>query len=172
MKQRENSALVGELRDVLLATSPEVVYMHNLLDKHPTHVATAIKTIHALRALPKDKRPRQLIACEVWRGLDWLCDRHKVLMDTSARPHISAALLGVFDSQIAGGKRYDLAATGRRCANATYFESHSTDRIDSMNFGLDMTPLITDDSLAIGDFALRFIADFQSSVQETLDALL
>jgi len=38
--------------------------------------------------------------------------------------NLQFALLGVFESQIAGGKRYDLALMGRRRANATYFESH------------------------------------------------
>ena len=36
-----------------------------------------------------------------------------------------AALIGVFDSQIAGGKRHDLAVLGRRRANATYNASHA-----------------------------------------------
>jgi len=172
IKDKKDNHLEDEIRDIVLKTVPEVVYTHNLMDKHPTHVATAVKVIRALRGLPKNKRPRRLIACEVWRGLDWLPDRHKLVMDTSARPNISHALLGVFDSQIAGGKRYDLATTGRRLANATYFESHGVDQIDSMNFGLNMTALIEDDSLEIDEFAMRFIAEFQREVQKNLDSLL
>jgi len=60
----------------------------------------------------------------VWRDLDWLVDSDKAPFDVSEHENLQAALLGVFDSQIAGGKRYDLASMGRRRANATYFESH------------------------------------------------
>ena len=49
-------------------------------------------------------------------------------MDVSGRDNLAAAMNGVFDSQIAGGKRYDLATIGRRAANATFFESHATDQ--------------------------------------------
>ena len=63
----------------------------------------------------------------MWRDLDWLMDADKVVFDVSAHENLQAALLGVFDSQICGGKRYDLATMGRRRANATYFASHGVD---------------------------------------------
>ncbi len=76
--------------------------------------------------------PQRLVGCEVWRALDWMVDSDKVMMNLSAHENLQFALLGVFDSQIAGGKRYDLASMGRRRANATYFES----RMAWMNYGL------------------------------------
>ena len=51
----------------------------------------------------------------------------KIKMDVSMRPNISMALIGVHDSQISGGKRYDLATRGRYQSNATYQESHNVD---------------------------------------------
>jgi hypothetical protein len=57
-----------------------------------------------------------VLGCEVWRDLDWLLDSDKVALDSSAKPELAAALLKVFDSQISGGKRYDLATLGRRAA--------------------------------------------------------
>jgi hypothetical protein len=48
----------------------------------------------------------------------------------------------VFDSQIAGGKRYDLASLGRRRAHATYSESHVGDRHRALILGMDLTPLM------------------------------
>jgi len=172
IKQRENDPLVSDLRGILLATSPQTVYIHNLLDKHPTHVATAVKTIKALRTLPDDKRPRRVIACEVWRSLDWACDADKVVLDTAKYPHIASALVGVFDSQISGGKRYDLATAGRRLANATYFESHSVDSCESLNFGLDVTELIRDNSLDVQAFAMSFIDRFGQAVKDMLMPLV
>ncbi len=102
------------------------MYTHNLADKHDTHVAVALRVVSACRALEPALRPKQLIGCEVWRDLDWLCDADKVRMPVDQREHLQQALLGVFDSQIAGGKRYDLATAGRRKANASYFESRAT----------------------------------------------
>ena len=61
-----------------------------------------------------------------------------------ARSNIAAALVGVFDSQVTGGKRYDLATAGRRLAHATYYASHGTDQESAMNFAMDLTPLVED----------------------------
>ncbi len=80
-----------------------------------------------MRELPRGQRPKKVWGCEVWRNLDWLADDDKVLMDVSGHEHLAAALNGMFDSQIPGGKRYDLATLGRRRANATFLESHATD---------------------------------------------
>jgi hypothetical protein len=78
-------------------------------------------------------------------------------------------LLGVFDSQIAGGKRYDLASMGRRRANATYFESHGVDVTTGLSYGMDMTPLMHDASLQPAEFAeglmQRFINDVNDRIQ-------
>ena len=48
---------------------------------------------------------------------------------------LPADLLRVFQSQIAGGKRYDLASLGRRLANATFFESHAVDQSEAIVWG-------------------------------------
>ena len=171
IKQRENIRLTDDLVEVLKKTTPEAVYVHNLMDKHPTHVATAVKAIKALRILPKESRPKKVIACEVWRGLDWICNSDKFILDTSERPNITSALLEVFDSQISGGKRYDLAATGRRLANATFYESHGVDNCVSLNFGIDITELIHDDALEIETFVMGFIERFRQEVKQTLALL-
>ncbi len=145
VKQKSNDALVDEIREIILCCAPEVVYTHNLADKHDTHVAVTLRVIQALRLLPAERRPKKVISLEVWRDLDWLCDEDKIPFDTGAHANLAAALLGVYDSQIAGGKRYDLAAIGRRLANATFFDSHTVDATDSISFGLDITALIKQD---------------------------
>jgi hypothetical protein len=106
--------------------------------------------------------------CEVWRNLDWLPDEDKVLMDGSGRENLAIALNGVFDSQIAGGKRYDLATIGRRSSNATFFESHVTDKTTQLNFGMDLTPLIAGESVDVLDYVCGFIEKFQTDVREKL----
>lgn len=91
-----------------------IFLLYNLADKQNTHVAVALRVIQALRRLDPAERPDRCVGCEVWRALDWMVDSDKVMMDLSHHENLQFALLGVFDSQIAGGKRYDLASMGRR----------------------------------------------------------
>ena len=146
IKSDANKQPVEDYLAILKATQPEVLYCHNLADKHDTHVGCALKLIEAIRQLPADQRPKKLYGCEVWRDLDWMIDEDKVAMDVSGHENLQAALLGVFDSQIAGGKRYDLASMGRRRAHATYHASHGVDETTGLTFAMDLTPLIEDDS--------------------------
>ena len=168
IKDPADTRLEEELADILRATRPEVVYTHNPADKHPTHIAVLRATLRAIRSLPAAERPKKLYGCEVWRDLDWLPDDRKTLLNVSGRDSLSAALLGVFDSQIAGGKRYDLATMGRRRANATYFESHSTDEIESATYVIDLTPLLQDDSLSLADYTAGLIDAFRAAVVKNL----
>jgi len=142
VKDAKHAGVLEDLSAILRVTRPEVVYTHNLADKHDTHVAVALRVLAACRELEPGARPKRLIGCEVWRDLDWLCDSDKVQMPVDRRENLQNALMGVFDSQIAGGKRYDLATAGRRKAHATYFESHGTDQHTALIWGMDLTPLM------------------------------
>ena len=164
IKDPTNDDLENDLVKILSESQPEVVYTHNLADKHSTHIAVASSLIKAIRRLPKDQRPKKLIGCEVWRDLDWMPDSKKIVMDLSSRPELATKLNGLFVSQISGGKRYDLAVEGRRRANATFFDSHSVDDSQSVAFGIDLTPLIEDDDLSPEAYILSFIAEFQQDV--------
>lgn len=163
--------LVADLTDVLEATRPEVVFTHNPADRHDTHVATALRVLEACRALPAEARPGRLLGGEVWRDLDWLVDGDKVVLDVSAREGLQAALLGVFDSQVAGGKRYDLATLGRRRAHATYHASHETDAATGLAFAMDLTPLVHDPGLEPGAFVQERLDRFAADVGERLSRL-
>jgi LmbE family N-acetylglucosaminyl deacetylase len=166
VKDASRNEPVEDILKILRATKPKFVYTHNLADKHDTHVGVALRVIDALRRLDSSERPTRLIGCEVWRGLDWLMDTDKVQLDVSDHENLQFALLGVFDSQIAGGKRYDLASMGRRRANATYFESHGVDNTTGLSYGMDMTPLMNDVSIKPAEFAQGFIQRFAQDVKE------
>lgn len=155
---------VEDLVALLRATKPQVVYTHNLADKHDTHVGVALRVINALRKLDQVERPERVVGCEVWRALDWMVDPDKVLMNVSDHENLQFALLGVFDSQIAGGKRYDLASMGRRRANATYFESHGVDATTGLSYAMDMTPLMNDAGKNPAEFTQEFIQRFAQDV--------
>jgi LmbE family N-acetylglucosaminyl deacetylase len=171
VKDAANLRVVEDLKQVLLATKPRVVYTHNLADKHDTHVATALRVIQALRELPRDVRPERLYGSEVWRSLDWMNDEDKVVFNVEAHENLAAALLGVFDSQICGGKRYDLATMGRRRANATYFTAYSVDASTSLSFGMDLTPLVENDQLDVRPYVAGFIERFAADVASRLAKL-
>ncbi|QTN31271.1 PIG-L family deacetylase [Akkermansiaceae bacterium] len=172
VKGATDPSLKDDLRKILEATRPEVVYTHNPADKHDTHIGVTIAALHAMREMPAAGRPRKVVGCEVWRNLDWLPDGEKVLMDVSGRDNLAAALNGVFDSQIAGGKRYDLATLGRRAANATFFDSHATDQSGQLIFGIDLTPLVTDESKDIITFISDLLDRFKNDVCQKLSKQL
>ena len=168
IKDAARTEPVDDILAILRATKPKVVYTHNLADKHDTHVGVALRVIEALRKLSPAERPERIVGCEVWRALDWMVDSDKVTMDLSRHENLQFALLGVFDSQIVGGKRYDLASMGRRRANATYFESHGVDDSQGLSYGVDMTALMNDPSLDpakfIGEFMQRFMDDVNQRI--------
>ena len=172
VKSPTDPTLKNDLKEILAATRPEVVYTHNPADKHDTHIGVVVAALQAMRELPRDQRPKKVIGCEVWRNLDWLTDAEKVVMDVSGRDNLAAALNGVFDSQIAGGKRYDLATLGRRAANATFFESHATDRANQLIFGMDLTPVVADETKDIVDFVCGYIDRFNADVKKKLSQRL
>jgi len=168
VKDARTSIVRADLLAVLEACGAEVVYLHNPADKHDTHVAVFLRCLEAMRALPKNRRPKRVYGCEVWRNLDWLVDTDKVLLDDSPKPALAAKLIGAFQSQIAGGKRYDRAIAGRRMANATFHTSHATDRADAVTWAMDLTPLIEDDDLSAERFTLAHIARLHADVKARL----
>jgi LmbE family N-acetylglucosaminyl deacetylase len=157
VKSPKSAAVRDDLAAILAACPAKIVYLHNPADKHDTHVAVLMRCLDAFRELPKSKRPKQVYGCEVWRNLDWLVDTDKSLLDDSARPALAAKLIGTFQSQIAGGKRYDRAIVGRRLANATFHTSHATDQADAITWAMDLTPLIQDDKLSAEEYTLAYI---------------
>lgn len=160
-----------DLAAILDRARPHTVYLHNPADKHETHVAVLLRSIAALRRMPVSLRPRLVLGCEVWRSLDWVNDDQKHALPLDGAENVAASILGVFDSQISGGKRYDLAAAGRRLANATFFQSHDTDDHSAITFALNLTPLIEDDGLGIADFTEAFIDGFRRDVRDRLERL-
>jgi len=171
VKADATGKVVADLADLFAAAGPETVYLHNPADKHDTHVALAIRAIEALRKLDEPVRPRKVYGCEVWRDLDWLVDDEKITLPVDERPSLAAALVAIFDSQISGGKRYDLATAGRRLAHATYHESHETDSRRALTYAIDLTPLVHDRTLSIVDFTLRHVDRFRDDVAHRLASM-
>jgi LmbE family N-acetylglucosaminyl deacetylase len=172
IKDAANQDSVDDILALLKIAKPQVVYVHNLADKHETHVGVTLKVIKAIRQLPDSDRPKHLYGCEVWRDLDWMLDTDKIAFDVSAQEGVQNALVGVFDSQISGGKRYDLGTMGRRRANATYHASHDTDASSGLVFAMDLTPLIDDSQNDIVAYVRSYIERFSGDVYDRIGRML
>jgi LmbE family N-acetylglucosaminyl deacetylase len=171
VKSSGHAGVAADLGAIFSGCRPSVVYLHQPADKHDTHVACLLRCLEALRALPRDRRPARVLGVEGWRDLDWLADDQKVPMDASANPALAEKLVAVFESQIAGGKRYDLAAMGRRLSNATFFASHATDKTNAISFAMDLTPLVHDEKLSIADFTAAHIERLRADVTARIKKL-
>ncbi len=172
VKSPEQKMLRDDLVQILRGCQPEIVYTHQPADKHETHIGVMVAVLEAIRELPASHRPKAVHGCEVWRDLDWMNDSDKAIHNVSGHEVLAGALNGIFDSQIAGGKRYDLAVPGRRRANATFFSSHMTDAADSLAFAMDLTPLIQNDDLDLVDYTMEYVERFSRSVRSALEKRL
>ncbi|MBN1450100.1 MAG: PIG-L family deacetylase [Anaerolineales bacterium] len=172
VKDGSNTFPVEDIAAILRETRPQVVFSHNLADKHETHVAVVLRVVAAIHSLPEDERPQKLYGCEVWRDLDWMVDSDKTTFDLSQQENLQAALLGLYDSQISGGKRYDLASLARRRANATYFASHGVDDASGLTYAMNLTPLIADPELDIQNYVQGFIDRFAQDVNTLITRVL
>jgi LmbE family N-acetylglucosaminyl deacetylase len=169
VKRSDVAGVKGDLSALAAGCRPDTVYLHNPADKHDTHIAVLMRSLEALRALPEERRPRRVLGVEVWRDLDWLTDVDKVALDAGRNPALAAELLKTFDSQISGGKRYDLATLGRRAAHATFHASHETDRMTAITWAMDLTPLIEHERLSVIDFTLIHLERLKMDVAERLN---
>jgi LmbE family N-acetylglucosaminyl deacetylase len=171
VKDPANPNLAADLDAIFAAAKPQVVYLHNLADKHDTHVGVSLRAIASLRRLRTRLGPVKVLGCEVWRDLDWMLDEDKQALPVSARSNVAAALVGVFDSQVSGGKRYDLATAGRRLAHATYFASHGTDVESALSFAMDLTPLVENPELDVKEYVLGHIERMRADVDGRISKL-
>jgi len=167
-KNHLDKNIESNLKNIFSMAQPKLVYTHTPLDSHSTHLNVSLKVINALREIAALHHLEKLYGCEVWRGLDWLIDSDKVIFDCSSNPNISSALIEVFDSQVSGGKRYDLATQGRRLSNATFMSSNKSDSLKSAIYGMDLTPLIKNTELDIKEYIKGFIDRFGNEVLSKL----
>lgn len=171
VRSRSHVGTSQALQEIFTHAKIDTVYMHSLFDKHPTHIAAALHTIAALRALPAKHHPRRLLGCEVWRDLDWVPDDEKIALELPPESlELWSALLGCFESQVAAGKRYDLAAPGRALAHSTFFQAREVDPSSSLWWAVDQTPLIQFKDLTPSDFVQSLVERFSGELQQTLEA--
>lgn len=161
-RETRREDLIQDLEQALRLAQPELLYTHNLFDKHPTHIAVATAVIEAARR--SGISPKAFYGCEVWRALDWLPDDQKITLDVSRHQGLTRSLVGLYDSQISGGKRYDLATVGRKRANATYFDAYQADQMSHSEYAVDMLPLLENHALTLEEYVTPFLERFRGDV--------
>ena len=177
--KRKSSSIVNELIYILRQFSGiDTLYIHNPFDNHPTHKAVAQIVIKALRDLKKTYDiknvvqeggvnylpPKQIIAVEVWGGLDWLPGKYKYIIDTSNAEDLADQLMSQFVSQNYV-KKYDVASKSRRYANATFYESHNENIYDSFSYGLDLTNFVLNTNKEIKDLFNEIVKAFTKTIE-------
>src|SRR4051812_18610116 len=107
VKHPGHAGVRADLVTIFGGCSAQVFSLPQPMDKHDTHVGCFMRCIEAIRTLPRERRPKRVLGVEGWRDLDWLSDGEKVALDASSNPELAEKLINVFESQVAGGKRYD-----------------------------------------------------------------
>lgn len=170
VRQSDRSAVIGDLVKIFEAAQPQTLYLHNPADRHETHIAVLIACIEALRQLPESSRPKEIYGCEVWGDLDWVPSSHVVRLPCPAPETLGTSLLDCFQSQIAGGKRYDRAALGRRYAQATFGNPNQPDSEQEIVLALDLRPLL-DTNLSLQNFLAPIFDLFRTQTLARIDKL-
>lgn len=166
IKDKNLTSIDDELLKIIEIEKPIKIFTHSIFDKHNTHVCSALHLLNACKRTKHDFK--EVIGLEVWRNLDWLSDKDKIQFDLSSYEETLTKMLNVYESQIEGGKRYDLATLGRWRSNATYYNPHSVDTASLISNGVDMTPLFKGEE-SIDQFITRLTSNFIKEVKETTD---
>lgn len=154
------SALAHDLLQIFKTTKAKTVYLHNPADRHETHVAVLLACLDTLRQLPAAERPKEIYGCEVWGDLDWVPADKIQRLPCPAPTDFGPSLLRVFRSQV-NGKRYDLAAAGRRRAHATFADAYTPDQADEVVLALDLKPLVENPKLTLAEFVSDLTGEFE-----------
>lgn len=165
IKTQINMDVIDELKNIIEACQPKVIYCHNPFDKHLTHVRVLLHVLEALKTL--SYIPQQFFGCEVWRGLDWLVESDKASLAIE-NPGIIEALIAEFKSQIDEAKDYPSATLGRFKANAVFRDANQIDDTRTTLYAIDLLPLIKNKNLGLKGFAKQYLERFQQEVLKNL----
>src|SRR5262245_10254708 len=61
VKTPSHAGVRADLTTIFSRCAPEIVFLHQPADKHPTHVAVFLRCLDALRTLPREKRPQRVL---------------------------------------------------------------------------------------------------------------
>ena len=124
----------------------EIVYTHNLADKHDTHSPSRCARSRRFATSPGGARPERLSGARSRRDLDWLDRRGmgRARPLPSARPAKTALRLGLRlgARSVAASGSTRAEAGRRRAAPPAYAAWHGTDVATALTYAMDLTPLV------------------------------
>ena len=164
VKSVEHEDVVQDIFNLLQKSKPQVVYLHQPGDKHPTHLAVLRASIEALQMMKVEDRPEEVYGCEVWRDLDWLSDEKKIYLPADAYPELATNIISVFQSQIRAGAAYDQGAIGRRLANGTFADPHVVRKGHSFTLAMNLLPVVNGE-VSLCEIVIVEIEVFKESVK-------
>lgn len=171
VREQKRDDVKADLKNIIKAARPQVIFTHNLADRHKTHLAVVLLVIEALRELGEEYYPQEFYGGEVWRSLDWLPLSERRAFDVGQRPNLNNALMELYDSQISGGKNYHLATRGRREANATYADAYAPDEASMLELFMDLHPLLEQPQLSPAAYLSGLIDKFKAETLANLASL-
>lgn len=167
-----DSNALEDIKSIILMMKPRIIFMHSPFDNYDTHVAACILTLKALQEVREEYIPERLLGCEVWGSLDWLPTKFKVYLPVQDRENIINACMGVYDSQIYGGKRYDLGVNSRLQSNAVFSLDSKYGYEKKVAFAINLKPLIWKDLNGVLDFIDVVIDSYRKDVLFNLKKIL
>ena len=170
-RSQENEDIINEYVEIIKELKPRVVYTHSLLDRHPTHVAVAIKVINALRTMKKGDQPKVLYGCESERNLEWVDESKIVTFNVSKNMRLQRQLISVHKSQNLA-RDYVNAAMGRRFVNAVFNKVETKKNAKLTAKAINMTTLLRRREYPIKRYVMSFVDDLYGELNDMMDRSL
>ena len=170
-RDQDNEDIVNEYIEIIKELKPRIIYTHSILDRHPTHVAVAIKVINALRTMKKSEQPKVLYGCESERDLDWLDQSKVVTFDVSKNMRLQRQLISAHKSANMS-RDYVNACIGRRLVNAVFNRDEKKKNAKLTAKAINMTTLLRRKDYPIKRFAMSFVDDLYVEINDMMDKTL
>jgi glucosamine-6-phosphate deaminase len=148
--------------------SLRIVYGHNPLDEHDTHINTFSEQVLALRSLSDERlKDIKVWGMEVW-GILHVSKQRLLKIPIENKELLSQwrELIGFYQSQIAGqGRDYSEATIDRACGNAGYqTHPHGANPSPGLLLAADLTDLVQKKSLSINDMTRELMFELKEQV--------
>lgn len=147
--------VVRDLAAVFDLLRPGVIYVTAPYERHSTHIACTLRTVEAIRAV-RGFAPK-LKGYAVWGYL--YGDENLEYVDISAHLESKRRAIRCHESEVAG-HAYDDGIIGLHRYVAVFQESHGIQEMAYAELLLDMSRLVREPNLAVGDFAREQVMSF------------
>ena len=171
VKDQENEDIVNEYIEIIRELKPRIIYTHSILDRNPAHVAVAIKVINALREMKRSEQPTTLYGCESERDLDWVDSSKVVTFNVSKNLRLQRQLISAHKSSNLS-RDYVNAAIGRRLVNAVFNREEKRKTAKLTAKAINMTTLLRRKDLPIKKYAMSFVEDLYTEINDMMDRTL